>query len=62
LLPDYEISSAVWERAVRLADRGRAAGVTVPLADLLIFACATEHGIDLAHDDSHFIQLEGLDA
>jgi predicted nucleic acid-binding protein len=62
LLPDYEISSAVWERAVRLADRGRAAGVTVPLADLLIFACATEHGIHLAHDDSHFTQLEGLEA
>jgi predicted nucleic acid-binding protein len=62
LLPDYAISSAVWERAVRFADRGRAAGVTVPLADLLIFACATEHGLDLAHDDSHFIQLEQLDA
>ena len=61
-LPDYEISSAVWERAVRLADRGRATGVTVPLADLLIFACAKEHRLDLAHDDSHFTQLEQLDA
>jgi len=62
LLPDYEISSAVWERAIRLADRGRAAGVTAPLADLLIYACAKEHRLDLAHDDSHFIQLEQLDA
>lgn len=62
LLPDYEISSAVWERAVRLADRGRAAGLTVPLADLLIFACARAHELDLAHDDSHFTQLEQLDA
>jgi predicted nucleic acid-binding protein len=62
LLPDYEISSSVWERAVRLADRGRAAGVTAPLADLLIFACAREHRLDLAHDDSHFTQLEQLDA
>src|SRR5207245_10681330 len=35
LLPEYEISSNVWERAVRLADRGRAAGITVPLSDLL---------------------------
>ena len=40
LLPDYEISDDVWERAIRLADRGRASGVTAPLADLLIFACA----------------------
>jgi predicted nucleic acid-binding protein len=62
LLPDYAISSAVWERAVRLADRGRAAAVTAPLADLLIFACAKEHGLALAHDDSHLTQLEQLDA
>ena len=62
LLPDYVISSAVWERAVRLADRGRAAGVTSPLADLLIFACAREYGLDLAHDDGHFVQLEQLEA
>lgn len=61
LLADYEISPAVWERAVRLADRGRAAGVTAPLADLLIFACAKEHRLDLAHDDSHFVQLEQLE-
>lgn len=61
LLPDYEISSAVWERAIRLADRGRAAGVTAPLADLLIVACAREHRLDLAHDDGHFTQLDQLD-
>ena len=62
LLPDYEISAAVWNRAVRLADRGRAAGATMPLADLLIFACAKEYGLELAHDDSHFVHLEQLDA
>ena len=61
LLPDYAISPAVWDRAVRLADRGRAAGVTVPLADLLIFACVQEHGLDLAHDDAHFEQLTKLE-
>jgi predicted nucleic acid-binding protein len=60
-LPDYAISPAVWDRAVRLADRGRAAGVTVPLADLLIFACAKEHGLDLAHDDAHFEELATLE-
>ena len=36
VLFDYEISPPVWERAIRLADRGRAAGLTAPLADLLI--------------------------
>jgi predicted nucleic acid-binding protein len=61
LLRDYEISPPGWARAVRLAARGRAAGVTVPLADLLIFACASIHGLDIAHDDTHFQQLEQLD-
>jgi len=60
LLPDYEITASVWERAIRLADRGRAAGLTFPLADLLIFACANEHALELAHDDAHFAQLERL--
>jgi predicted nucleic acid-binding protein len=62
LLPDYEISAEVWERAIGLADRGRAAGVTVPLADLLIFACAKIHGLEVAHDDAHFDELTKLEA
>jgi predicted nucleic acid-binding protein len=62
LLPEYEISVDVWERAIRLADRGRASGVTVPLADLLIFACAKVHGLDVAHDDAHFDDLAKLEA
>jgi predicted nucleic acid-binding protein len=62
LLPEYEISVDVWERAIRLADRGRASGVTVPLADLLIFACAKMHGLDVAHDDAHFDDLAKLEA
>jgi predicted nucleic acid-binding protein len=61
LLPDYEISAAVWTRSIRLADRARASGVTVPLADLLIFACATIHGLEVAHDDTHFNQLANLE-
>jgi len=62
LLPDYEISAEVWTRSIQLADRARAAGVTVPLADLLIFACATIHGLEVAHDDSHFDELTKLEA
>ena len=59
-LPDLEITRPVWELAIRLADRGRAAGVTVPLADLVVFACANAHAVDLAHDDHHFDQLGQL--
>ncbi len=62
LLPDYEISAEVWQRSMQLADRARAAGVTVPLADLLIFSCARIHGLEVAHDDSHFDELTKLEA
>ena len=62
LLPDYEISPQAWERAIQLADRGRSAGFTVPLADLLIFACAKLNGLAIAHDDSHFDELAKLEA
>ncbi len=62
LLPDYAISAEVWRHAIRLADRGRASGVTVPLADVLIFACARIHGLDIAHDDAHFDELAKLEA
>jgi predicted nucleic acid-binding protein len=62
LLPDYEISPAVWNRSIQLADRARASGVSVPLADLLIFACAKIHGLDVAHDDIHFDALTKLEA
>ena len=62
LLPDYEISAEVWQRSIQLADRARASGVTVPLADLLIFSCAKVHGLEVAHDDTHFDELTKLDA
>ena len=62
VLTDYGISPEVWERAIRLADRGRASGITVPLVDILVFACAKVHGVDVAHDDAHFDELEKLEA
>jgi predicted nucleic acid-binding protein len=61
LLPDYEISAEVWSRSIRLADRARASGLTVPLADLLIYACARIHALDVAHDDTDFDALAKLD-
>jgi len=62
LLPDYAVSAEVWSRATHLADRGRGSGVTAPLADLIIFACAKVHRIDLAHDDRHFDELMTIEA
>lgn len=62
LLPDYEISAEVCTRSIHLADRARASGVTVPLADVLIFACAKMHGLEVAHDDTRFNNLLTLEA
>lgn len=62
LLPDYEITAETWEYAIRCADRGRAIGVTAPLPDLLIFACAKLNDLDIAHDDEHFEALARLEA
>ena len=62
LLPDYEISAEAWQRSIQLADRARASGVAVPLADLIIFSCARIHGLEVAHDDTHFDELAKLDA
>ena len=61
LLPTTNHVADTWERAIRLADRGRAAGVTAPLADLLIFACAKLNELEIAHDDEHFDALATLD-
>lgn len=60
LLPDYEISGDVWEHAIQLADRGRQSGISVPLADLLVFACASSNGLAIAEDDTHFDDLRAL--
>ena len=62
LLPDYEISAEAWTQSMQLADRAWASGVTVPLADLLIFECAKTHGLEIAHDDTHFDELLKLEA
>ncbi len=53
---------AVWASARRLAVRARAAGLTVPAPDLLIYACAGHHGAGLLHRDAHFDALAKLAA
>jgi predicted nucleic acid-binding protein len=57
-LPRLEISGAVWSLACELAVRARAAGLTIPSSDMLIFACATHHQVPLEHCDAHLAQAE----
>ena len=50
----------VWAKSRELARRARADGLTVPGADLVIAACAWEHGVELEHDDAHLAALAAL--
>jgi predicted nucleic acid-binding protein len=54
LIPDLAIDATTWSDACELARRCRAAGVTVPATDILIAACARQHGADLEHADGDF--------
>jgi predicted nucleic acid-binding protein len=54
LIPELAIDAETWSDACDLARRCRSAGVTVPAADLLIAACARQHGAPLEHADSDF--------
>jgi predicted nucleic acid-binding protein len=53
-------SEAVWTKARLLTQRARAKGVTAPATDLLIAACAWEHGVELENDDVHLTALTSL--
>ena len=55
-----EITPEVWETASVLARKARTRGMTFPPADLLIFACAKAHGVEIVHRDKHFDQLKAL--
>lgn len=51
---------AVWAKARLLTQRARAKGLTVPATDIVIAACAWEHGVELEHDDAHLTALAAL--
>jgi predicted nucleic acid-binding protein len=53
------IDDDVWKSAHALAQTCRAAGVTVPAADLLVAACAGYHGAEVLERDAHFAQIAG---
>ncbi|MEP7010805.1 MAG: PIN domain-containing protein [Acidobacteriota bacterium] len=57
-LEKVDTSTEVWDLAVDLARRCRAAGMTVPATDLLVAAVARHHRLLLLHRDAHFDQID----
>ena len=53
-LPMLETGRAVWQLAWDLARVSRSSGLTVPATDILVYACASYHRVDLEHSDAHF--------
>jgi predicted nucleic acid-binding protein len=61
-LPSLAITGAVWDTACDIAGSARRRGLNVPATDLVIFACARVHDVELEHRDRHFDLLTDLAA
>jgi predicted nucleic acid-binding protein len=59
-LVSLEINAVVWDLACDLASRARTKGLTIPVSDLLVAACARHHGASVEHVDPHFDLIAGL--
>lgn len=59
-IPSLEIGAPVWDRAATLARLAREQGITVPVTDLLVAACAHHHGVSIEQHDSHFSLIATL--
>jgi predicted nucleic acid-binding protein len=57
LLP---VNAEVWLKAMDLAQKCRSAGVTAPVADVVIAACAFHYGVELEHCDGHFDAIKSV--
>jgi predicted nucleic acid-binding protein len=60
VVPELPIDGEVWALACELAGRLRLAGRTVPASDVLIFACARRHHVEIDHADAHFDLIAAL--
>jgi predicted nucleic acid-binding protein len=49
-----EFDDACWLEAAKTARACLQAGINVPLGDVLVFACATRHSVELLERDRHF--------
>jgi len=54
----FPVNEPVWKKARLLARRCRENGITVTSADIVIAACAKEHGLALEHCDKHFDKIQ----
>ena len=52
--PLLPINAAVWLKAISVAQRCRGAGVTAPVADVVMAACAIHYGVEVEYCDAHF--------
>jgi predicted nucleic acid-binding protein len=52
----------VWKWARDLATACRAAGQTVPATDILVYACARVHGVDIEEADRHFATIRVVES
>jgi predicted nucleic acid-binding protein len=48
------IPPVIWEAAAELARICRSAGVSAPVTDILIAACAEYYDLEILHRDAHF--------
>lgn len=60
-LPCLETDRQTWSLANRLARECRSAGITVPATDLLVYACARRHEVDLEQADEDFARIRSVD-
>jgi predicted nucleic acid-binding protein len=53
LCPLLPMAEACWSEAESLGGAAKLGGLTCPMADVLIVACARRHGAEIGHDDKH---------
>ena len=53
-LPLLQLNEAAWEESYKMGFKLRKAGISVPLADILIAVLATHYACTLLHRDKHF--------
>ena len=49
-----DFDDACWTEAAKIARACLQAGINVPFGDVLVFACARRHGVELLERDRHF--------
>jgi predicted nucleic acid-binding protein len=60
-VPSLEIEEEVWAAARSMTISARSSGMSVPVADLIVAACARVHGVWVEHHgDAHFDMLREI--